>query len=120
MSTNLDFNYLSSLAKTNPEEFERVRKAEIEKVIQSAGPENQKRLRGIQFQVDAKRQVHKDSPMGACIEISKMMHESFEKLRQQLNLCLNINDPIGNTTKHFHDEHTEQTSAKVLAFRSEA
>lgn len=120
MYTQLDFDYLSELAQTNPEEFERIKAAEVEKVIQSASPRNRKRLRGIQFQVDAKRQVHSDSPMGTCIEISKMMHQSFENLRQHLNLYLDVNDPIGNATKNYEGLDSKEPSAKVLSFRSEA
>jgi len=120
MSTSLDFNYLSTLAKTNPEELERFKAAEIEKIIQNASPRNQKRLRGIQFQVDAKNKIHQDSPMGACIELSKMMHESFETLRQTLNLHLNISDPVDNATKNCETDKSVKTSASVLAFRRKA
>lgn len=120
MHSKLDFNLLSALAKTNPEEFERVRAAEIEKAIQNASPHNQKRLRGIQFQVDAKRRIHQESPVGACLEVSKMMQESFERLRQNLNLYLGKNDPIGNVSQNVQSEQATESSAKVLAFRSEA
>lgn len=120
MCTHLDFNYLSQLAKTNPEELERFRAAEIEKIIQNASPKNQKRLRGIQFQIDAKNKIHRNSPMGACIELSKMMHESFEKLRQNLNLHLNISDPVDNAIKDSDANKSVRNSASVLAFRSKA
>nr|WP_168711033.1 DUF3135 domain-containing protein [Ningiella ruwaisensis] len=85
MSTNLDFDHLSELYKTDPQAFEQLRKREIEKLISKAPEKSQRRLRGLQFQIDAKRQINKDKPYRAYMEISKMMHESFNKLNHELN-----------------------------------
>ena len=85
MSENLDFDYLCNLLKTDPEAFEAYREREIEKVIQSAPEATQQRLRGLQFQIDAKREVYKDRPYMCCMEISKMMHESFHNLNYKLS-----------------------------------
>lgn len=94
MSINLDFDYLSQLYQTDPEKFEALRLQEIENVINSAPEKSQKRLRGIQFQIDSTRSIHKNSSMGACIAISNMMHESFTKLRFHLNSAVNRKDPL--------------------------
>lgn len=99
MTNNLDFDYLSNLYKTDPEKFEAIRTQEIENVISQAGDKEQKRLRGLQFQIDSQREIHKHSAMGACIAISQMMHESFEELRFQLNLATNSIDPLGGTSR---------------------
>lgn len=85
MEPNIDFDYLCNLNKTNPKKFEEVRQQAIEQLINSAPKETQQRLRGLQFQVDAKREIHKDAPFVTCMEISKMMHQSFDKLRYYLN-----------------------------------
>jgi hypothetical protein len=115
MSTNLDFDYLSKLYQTDPEKFEELRAQEIAKVIDGASAEKQARLKGLQFQIDAKRNIHKDSPMGACIAISKMMHESFEDLRFHLNKATNKQDPLASQTSDFESTPIlEKNQAKVI------
>ncbi len=94
MSDQLNFDKLCELYQTDPEQFEEFRRQEIEKVINSAPESSQKRLRGIQFQVDAKRQINKNAPFVACMEISKMMHESFDELRHNLNLVAGNKTPV--------------------------
>lgn len=116
MSTKLDFDKLSQLYKDDPAAFEEYRAQEIEKLIQGASERSQQRLRGLQFQIDAKRSINKSSPVKACMEISQMMHESFENMRYQLNKltnneeCVNYRYPIVD-----HSEQT-QASAKVVSF----
>jgi len=83
-STLPSVDELLRLAKENPEELERIRQAEIEALINSAPPEHQRRLKGLQFQIDCERQLH-DTPMGACIAISRMMFESVNELQKSLN-----------------------------------
>jgi hypothetical protein len=78
------FDQMKMLAKSNPEALERMRLQEIENIIASAPEHIQRRLRGLQFQIDCKRNMQKSS-MGACIAISKMMHESLHKLNAVLN-----------------------------------
>lgn len=117
MSTFLDFDYLKELAVSNPTEFEKVRANEIEKLIQSANEDTQRRLRGIQFQVDAQRKIHKDSPMGACVAISKMMHQSFEGLRCELNQHFNGHDPLSGHSANTNEQVAEKGSARVIQFR---
>jgi hypothetical protein len=118
MSTNLDFDYLSKLYKTDPVKFEELRAQEIEKVIQSASTQGQRRLRGLQFQIDAKRKIHKDSPIGASIAISKMMHESFESLRFHLNQAVDNKDPLSHQPIQDElDNFSNRTLAKVIPLR---
>ena len=87
MGENIDFDDLSELFKTDPEKFERVRREKIEQMIQSASESSQRRLKGLQFQIDAKREIYKHKPFVSCMEISKMMHSSFEIMRYELNKC---------------------------------
>lgn len=77
-------DHLFELAKNDPEELERFRQREIEALIASAPAHLQRRLRGLQFQVDCKRRLH-PTPMGACVAISQMMLLSMEKLHNALH-----------------------------------
>ncbi|WNO10114.1 DUF3135 domain-containing protein [Teredinibacter sp. KSP-S5-2] len=88
---------LIKLAQSNPTELEEIRLREIEALISSAPEEMQKRLRGLQFQIDCRRQLHKTS-LGSCISISQMMHESVGKLNSALHgLTAPKGSPQGKT-----------------------
>jgi len=76
-----DVQRLIELAKTDPSELERLRLLEIENLINQAPERTRKRLRGLQFQIDCKRRLHKN-PLAACVEISRMMMDSLH--------CLNL------------------------------
>lgn len=78
------FDQMRALAQSNPEALERLRMQEVENVINSAPEHMRRRLRGLQFQIDCKRKAQK-SPMGACIALSNMMHESLLRLNAVLN-----------------------------------
>lgn len=67
------------LGKTNPDQLESYRLQSIEQLISSASPENQRKLRGLQFKIDMICKKH-NNPMGRCVAISKMMHESVHQL----------------------------------------
>lgn len=85
MSPSLpSFETLSALAASNPDEFERLREEYVKRLIDSAPTSVQRRLRGIQFQVDCQRRLHKH-PMAACLAISRMMHDSLNQLNQALH-----------------------------------
>lgn len=79
-----EFEEMMRLAKENPEELERIRQSAVEDLIQNAPEEHQRRLRGLQFQVDMEREKAKN-PMDSCVRVSRLMHESFSKLRDSLN-----------------------------------
>lgn len=82
-----DFNTLRELAEKNPEALEELRQREVQALIEQAPEQMRRRLEGIQFQIDAKRQIA-SNPMDACIAVSSMMHESFNDLRMALNNCM--------------------------------
>ncbi|WP_317931537.1 DUF3135 domain-containing protein [Halioxenophilus sp. WMMB6] len=105
-----DFDTLAKLSKENPEAFERLRMQHINALLERAPSHMQRRLRGLQFQIDAKRQAA-SNPMQACIMISRMMHESFDALRKALNGGLNYErlQPIENST-----------SAQIIPFKAPA
>jgi Protein of unknown function (DUF3135) len=74
---------LIALAKESPSQLEAFRLREVELLITSAPESIQRRLRGLQFQIDCKRRLH-TSPMGACIELSQMMFDSVSQLNNAL------------------------------------
>ena len=96
-----DFDRLMELAKSNPKALEELRQKEVESIINNAPESMQRRLRGLQFQIDCKRRTH-TSAMAACISISKMMHDSLLSL---------------NAALHGRPEPTEpEEKGKILSF----
>ena len=108
-STLPSFDTLMIMAQQDPEALEQLRLKEIEATISSAPAQLQPRLRGLQFQIDAQRKIHA-SPMGSCLKISNMMHESFACLRELLNQF--VND--GSNTNLAYKE--EVSGAQILEF----
>jgi len=66
------FTYWSNLAKTDPERFEQERKDAIEAKITAAPEHLQRRLRGLQWQIDMERS-RASNPLSACVRMHKMM-----------------------------------------------
>ncbi len=93
------------LAKRDPEELERLRAQQINQLIESAPEHLKARLKGLQFQIDCKRRLHK-SPLGSCIEISRMMMDSLLSLSETLQRL----DANECNTKSSHE------NAMVLTF----
>lgn len=109
----LSFDQLVELAEKDPEGLERYRQQQIKAVIDEAPEYLRQRLEGLQFQIDAQRKIHK-SPMGVCIKISQMMHQSFDQLSHVLN---QFSDPLAIT--HYEPEtETAAPAATVLQFPS--
>jgi len=79
----LAFDELLVMAQ-NPERLEAYRQKEVRLVIDQAPDSMRRRLQGLQFQIDAHRSLHSESPIGACVQLSKMMHDSFSKLQNYL------------------------------------
>jgi hypothetical protein len=79
-----NFDTLLTLAKQDPKRLDALKRDITEAWIQQAPAEYQRRLRGIQFQIDMEVRRAKN-PMDACIRISNMMHGSFAELRDRLN-----------------------------------
>lgn len=73
---NFDFDDWARLARNDPEAFEQRRAEAIEELIRSSTPRMQRRLRGLQFQVDVQRRLA-SNPLSACIRISRMMLDMF-------------------------------------------
>ena len=71
-----DFERWARIAKDDPERFEQLRREAIDEVINNATSTNQDRLRGLQFQIDAKRRLSSNA-LGSCIQMSSMMLDHF-------------------------------------------
>ncbi|WP_439133380.1 DUF3135 domain-containing protein [Pseudomaricurvus sp.] len=115
---HLSFDELAELAQSDPQAFEAYRSQQIDNVINEAPEYLRHRLRGLQFQVDAQRSLH-DSPLGSCIKISQMMHDSFAQLQTALNSASDLTN--GSVDTQSATEQTNQAehaphSAKVLHF----
>lgn len=78
------FDELMKLAQQDPEELEKMRQHWVEETIASAPEMFQRRLKGLQFQIDMERQKSKNS-LSSCVRISQMMHEGLANLRDALN-----------------------------------
>ena len=102
------FDEMVRLAKTNPETLENIRRVLIEDLIADAPEYCQRRLRGLQFQIDMERRKA-GNPMGACVKISKMMHDSLFQLRETLN-------GFTGQSAFAEPEPSYNTSAEVLRF----
>ncbi|ODS22791.1 hypothetical protein AB835_12225 [Candidatus Endobugula sertula] len=116
MSDLPKFDELVKLAQENPEALEKLRQEHINRTIENAPKAYKHRLQGLQFQIDSQRQIHKNSPLGACIKISQMMNESFAEFRSWLNQASGVNDPLRELVQE--TEEREAKSANILAFPS--
>lgn len=105
-----EFDQLREMAQHDPEGLERLRVQLCDQLIQSAPEAYRRKLRGLQFRVDMERRRAK-TPMAACIAISGMMHDSFDRLRQVLN------EAVSNAASTTGSQADAATAAKVLPFR---
>jgi len=107
----LDFEEWSTLARSDPESFEKKRLETIELFFTSVPEEKRRRLRGLQWQVDQTRQLTR-TPMAACIAISNMMWDSLHRLsiHQRELQDLTSGQPAACTTH-------EQVAATILPFQ---
>ena len=114
MSNHPSFDDLLKLAQENPEALEKFRLEQVELIISQAPIKNQQRLRGLQFQIDAQRALHINSPMGACLKMSQMMHNSFDELRTWLDKITTGSNPLQHDLEGYQSSH--QSGATILSF----
>ncbi len=109
-----EFEVWAELAKTDPVRFEALRLSTIDDFIaQVPGEDRRLQLRRLQWRIDRVRE-RAGNPLAACIELSRMMWDSFSHLREHYQ-------------EIFEDEGQGQSShrvpprkAQVLAFRPRA
>lgn len=101
-----NFDRMVEMAKNDPDALERLRLEMVRETINEAPEELRQRLHGLQFQIDGKRLTSKN-PMQACLEISRMMHESLMEMKTYINGIDGDSDI---------QPAPESESAKVLSF----
>lgn len=100
------FDTLRYLAEHDPERLERLRCVLTEILIARSPAESRLRLRGLQFQIDARIRLA-PNPVAACVAVSAMMHETLEQLQRTLSEGLD-------------EELTEPQPATIIPFRPRA
>lgn len=81
-----DFDELLNLAKGDPELFEAKRLEYIEFFFNKVPTEKQRRLRGLQWQIDQARYLARN-PLSSCMNLMNMMWDSLSQLNdKQQNL----------------------------------
>jgi hypothetical protein len=81
-AAKFDFDEWAKLARDDPDEFERRRRATIDAFIASA-PAQRRRLEGTQWRLDRERELA-HTPLKACLRISAMMWESLLEMKSGL------------------------------------
>lgn len=81
--THFDFKEWADLYQVDPVAFEQRREAVLEGCVANADPENRLALEQTLFKIRMIRQRSK-SPLQSAMESSKLMWESFGKLREQV------------------------------------
>ena len=89
---DFDFDHWAKLAKEQPEEFERQRQLVIEEIIAKSPHSYQKRMQGLQWQIDQIR-LQANNPMAACIKISSMMWDTVLGDRGLVEAIEKLNTP---------------------------
>lgn len=111
------FDDLVTLAQDDPAALEDLRMQLVNAVIDSAPPHLQPRLRGLQFRIDMERRRAK-TPMAACIKISAMMHDTFERLRVALLDASRL--AMGEVATARPSQAPPTTSATIIPFPARA
>lgn len=75
-----DFDTLKELATTEPARLDAILEQQIDQLMTRASPDQQRRLRGLQFKIDGQRRLAKNN-LDSCIRIANMMRESFYVMR---------------------------------------
>ncbi len=107
-----DFEYWSNLAQEDPASFEAERTELLDEYILTTPVDIQKRLRGLQWQVEQVRNLS-GTPMAAYLRLSKMMWESLEGERGLLESIESLKRPASQQVTP-----ANKASASVLPFKS--
>jgi hypothetical protein len=106
--TELDFDTAMELARSDPEAFERYRRAVIEALIARAPERNRQHLRRLQWRIDQERQ-RASNPTAAFLKLYRMMWDSFAG---EYGLI----DTICNARPAAQSQDQLPASAEVIAF----
>ncbi|MDX2503306.1 MAG: DUF3135 domain-containing protein [Gammaproteobacteria bacterium] len=113
-----DVSELIRLAKEDPEGLEQLRKKLCSQLIDNAPKHYQRRLKGLQFQIDMERR-RSNNPLHSCIKISQMMLESYQSLQNALAKLAHAGEisvlKQSDKNQH-HDGCSNQYSADIISF----
>ncbi|WP_271273703.1 DUF3135 domain-containing protein [Aliamphritea hakodatensis] len=90
----LDLDRIALLATTRPAVIDRYLRFKVRQIISQAKPESRIILERLQFRMDAIRR-RAGSPLHACIQISKFMHEQLWELNDVLRNGVALTHPKG-------------------------
>lgn len=100
------FDTLRYLAEHDPDRLELLRNALTEMLIARSPEESRHRLRGLQFQINARVKLA-SNPIAACLAVSSMMHDTLSQLQRTL-----VEGP--------DESIAPQQNARILPFRPRA
>lgn len=86
----IDFDHWSELAKSDPDSFEQLRNRTLQACINRSSSDHQERLRCLQWRIDQIRS-QSGSPLAACVKISGIMWDTFNRLGNLYNQVEQIN-----------------------------
>ena len=111
--TNFDFKEWADLYQVDPVAFEQRREAVLEGYVASVDPEARQALEQTLFRIRMVRQRSK-SPLQAAMESSKLMWESFGKLREQVDILEQELSPapLKQNGLRLIDSHSTHTPAQ--------
>lgn len=114
-----NFDELLTLAKDDPELFEIKRREYIEHFFTKIPTEKQRRLRGLQWQIDQARVLAR-TPMASCIHLMNMMRDSLNRLsdhqRQLVNSTTKLGTPKNSAAYTRLLASDDATKGKVIPF----
>ncbi len=96
------FDTLRYLAEHDPDRLELLRNTLTEILIARSPAESRQRLRGLQFQINARVKLAAN-PIAACVAVSSMMHDTLAQLQRTL-------------VEGADDDMQARTSARILPF----
>lgn len=104
------FEDLMNLALHEPDKLETLRKSWVEDTINRAPEPFQRRLRGLQFQIDMEREKA-SNPVSSCVRISQMMHEGLANLHDAIN-----KKPETSESQISSKENPQSSMAAIIPF----
>ncbi|WP_261844423.1 DUF3135 domain-containing protein [Aliamphritea ceti] len=118
---SLDLDRIALLATTKPDVIDRYLRFKVRQILNQAKPDSRLMLERLQFRIDGIRR-RAGSPMSACLQISKFMHEQLWELNDVLKNGVALTHPKGvaNVAEDRPEPPASEVpslKAKVLPFK---
>lgn len=106
---HMHFDLVMKLYREDPEKLEKIQRKIVQKLIESAPEEHQRKLKGLQFRVDAQRRLSKN-PMQAYLKLSQLFWtEGFQNFQDALNGDYKYPEPKGNNVISINQDNPESS-----------